>query len=214
MRRCWSARRPLLRSDVFGPPGPGADQASDLHGCRSLDTRALVAWVIRFPSSRPGFVDYEACELRNPGLWPGSDPRLRPRSANASSACWTIPCSTSGFPALGLGAHSIPLAIVWGFPVTLGVLLVVGVAGAWLGPWVGDAAQPTSVLLSRVVGPRSSSSWSTSRSSSPSLDRARRACSRRRGSCSPPWRRWSARQSGGDVRRCSAQPQGCLPPGH
>jgi hypothetical protein len=45
----------------------GAEQASDLHRCRSLDTRALVAWTIRFPSSRPGFVDYEACELRNAG---------------------------------------------------------------------------------------------------------------------------------------------------
>lgn len=33
---------PLLRSDVFGPPGPGAEQASDLHGCETLDTRALV----------------------------------------------------------------------------------------------------------------------------------------------------------------------------
>jgi hypothetical protein len=31
----------------------------------------LVAWVIRFPSSRPGFVDYEACELRNPGVGDG-----------------------------------------------------------------------------------------------------------------------------------------------
>jgi hypothetical protein len=84
-------------------------------------------------------------------LWPGSDPRLQASLGERLVGALPDPLFYVQFPALGLGAHSIPLAIVWGFPLSLAVLVTVGAAGVWLGPRAAAESQPAPVL-SRVLG--------------------------------------------------------------
>ena len=61
--------------------------------------------------------------------WPGDDPRLQASLAERVSSAVGDPAFFPRFVAVGLGAQSIPLAIMWSFPVGIGVL----VAGALLG---------------------------------------------------------------------------------
>jgi hypothetical protein len=83
-------------------------------------------------------------------LWPGSDPRLQATLGERVIGALRDPLFYVQFPAVGLGAHSIPLAIAWAFPLSLVVLLAAGAVGAWLGPRVAAAARPVRVW-SRVV---------------------------------------------------------------
>jgi hypothetical protein len=47
-----------------------------------------------------------------------------------------------GFPAVGLGLHSIPLAIRWALPWSLLVLAAGAVVGWWMGPHLTKASRP------------------------------------------------------------------------
>jgi uncharacterized MnhB-related membrane protein len=62
-------------------------------------------------------------------LFPGNDVRFRAGPAERIVALVRDPVFLVGFPAVGLGLHSIPLAVWWALPWTLFVLP----AGAWLG---------------------------------------------------------------------------------
>jgi hypothetical protein len=84
-------------------------------------------------------------------LWPGSDPRLEATLTDRVVGVLRDPQFYVQFPAIGLGAHSIPLAMVWAFPLSLAVLLVAGAVGVWLGPRLATAARPAPVR-SHVLG--------------------------------------------------------------
>lgn len=62
-------------------------------------------------------------------LGPGTDPRAAVPLVERVTSIVQDPLWYLEFPAVGLGLHSIPLAIVWAFPVS--VLLLAG--GTWLG---------------------------------------------------------------------------------
>jgi hypothetical protein len=78
-------------------------------------------------------------------LWPGSDPRLQATLGERLVGALGDPMFYVQYPAVGLGAHSIPLAAAWAFPLSIAVLLVAGGAGAWLGPRLAAAARPARV---------------------------------------------------------------------
>lgn len=84
-------------------------------------------------------------------LWPGSDPRLQATLVERVGGAFGDPLFYVRYPAVGLGVHSIPLAIAWAFPFSPAVLLVAGAVGAWLGPRLAAAARPA-LVRSRVVG--------------------------------------------------------------
>src|SRR4030095_4278098 len=47
-----------------------------------------------------------------------------------------------GYPAVGLGLHSIPLAIAWAFPWSVAVLLAAAILGWRIGPQLLAASRP------------------------------------------------------------------------
>jgi hypothetical protein len=110
----------------------------------------LAAWLVA-PADRRARSAWVATALAGVTLvafllWPGSDPRLEATLAERVVGVLRDPLFYVQFPAVGLGAHSIPLAIVWAFPLSLAVLLAAGAVGAWLGPRLAAAARPTPVL--------------------------------------------------------------------
>ena len=66
-------------------------------------------------------------------LWPGDDPRLRADLGTRVAGIFDDPGFLVTFPAVGLGAHSIPLAIGWLFPLSVVVLGVGALLGAKIG---------------------------------------------------------------------------------
>jgi hypothetical protein len=68
------------------------------------------------------------------GLWAGDDARLGASLAERLAGLLQDPAFYVQFPAVGLGVHSIPLAILWAFPFSLVVLGVGALLGARLGP--------------------------------------------------------------------------------
>jgi hypothetical protein len=74
-------------------------------------------------------------------LMPAGDPRLQIGLWQRVTAVAGDPVFYLQFWAVGLGLHSIPLAVAWGFPLSVG-LLAAGVGAGWfLGP--RHVAQPT-----------------------------------------------------------------------
>jgi hypothetical protein len=63
-------------------------------------------------------------------LWSGSDPRLRVSAAQHLAALVNDPMFYAGFPAVGLGVHSIPLAVRWALPWSVLALATGAVVGA------------------------------------------------------------------------------------
>jgi hypothetical protein len=55
-------------------------------------------------------------------LWPGTDPRLRAGVGDRLIGMFRDPGFYVGYPAVGLGLHSIPLAARWAFPWSIAVL--------------------------------------------------------------------------------------------
>ena len=84
-------------------------------------------------------------------LWPGSDPRLQATIGERVIGVLRDPLFYAQYPAVGLGAHSIPLAIAWAFPLSLVALVAAGAVGAWLGPRVAGEVRRAPVR-SGVVG--------------------------------------------------------------
>jgi hypothetical protein len=62
--------------------------------------------------------------------WPGSDPRLRSGIVERLASFINDPLFVVAYPAVGLGLHSIPLAIQWAFPWSIVVLAIGAAAGA------------------------------------------------------------------------------------
>ncbi len=74
-------------------------------------------------------------------LWPGANPRLRVSLLARVTGLVADPSFYVGFPAVGLGLHSIPLAIWWGLPWSLGVLTLGVIAGYMAGPHLATATR-------------------------------------------------------------------------
>ena len=66
--------------------------------------------------------------------WPGDDPRLQASLAERVSSAFGDPAFFPRFVAVGLGAQSIPSAVVWAFPAAVLALAVGGALGYRFGP--------------------------------------------------------------------------------
>ena len=75
-------------------------------------------------------------------LWPGANPRLRVGVLERIAELTADPFFYVGFPVVGLGLHSIPLAIWWALPWSVPLLAAGAVAGWWLGPDLTSASRP------------------------------------------------------------------------
>jgi hypothetical protein len=75
-------------------------------------------------------------------MWPGANPRLRTGTLERFAGLVANPSFYIGYPAVGLGLHSIPLAIVWAFPWSVAVLLAAAIIGWRIGPRVVAASRP------------------------------------------------------------------------
>jgi len=88
-------------------------------------------------------------------VWPGDDPRIRASVAARLAEAFGDPAFLVRFPAVGLGLHSISLAVWWLFPLSVLGLAIGGASGFQLGQTLRDA-QPQgwpvkSALLSGVL---------------------------------------------------------------
>jgi hypothetical protein len=89
------------------------------------------------------------------GLWTGTDMRLRASLAERLPGLIEDPLFYIEYPANGMGLHSIPLGIVWGFPLSVGVVGIGALIGARLGPRVLRSATerlPVRGVLLATVG--------------------------------------------------------------
>ena len=77
-------------------------------------------------------------------LWPGHNPRLRVTALQRLSASISNPVFYAGYVAVGLGLHSIPLAVHWALPWSAAILAAGAGVGARLGPGVTAANRPVS----------------------------------------------------------------------
>jgi hypothetical protein len=75
-------------------------------------------------------------------LWPGANPRLRVGLLDRIAGLTADPFFYVGLPAVGLGLHSIPLAIWWALPWSVAVLFAGAVVGQWIGPYLATATRP------------------------------------------------------------------------
>lgn len=73
-------------------------------------------------------------------LWPGADARLDAGLGERLSGLVADPGFYVGFPAVGIGAHSIPLAVQWALPWSLLVLAAVAGLGVLAARWVPSGA--------------------------------------------------------------------------
>jgi hypothetical protein len=82
--------------------------------------------------------------------WPGQNVRTAVALADRAGAVIAEPAWYVRFPVIGLGLYSIPMAVKWAFPVSLGVLVGGLVAGAAVGPALLDSAEPRQPRPSRT----------------------------------------------------------------
>ncbi len=75
-------------------------------------------------------------------LWPGANPRLRAGFVERIAGLAADPTFYVGYPAVGLGLHSIPLAVWWALPWSVAVMALGGVAGWLIGPHLAAATRP------------------------------------------------------------------------
>ena len=91
-------------------------------------------------------------------VWPGGDPRLRLTLGERVAGAVDDPAFLVKFPAVGLGLHSIPLAVRWVFPPSVMILALGALLGSWLGPmllstpetWESDRTRAWRTLLAGV----------------------------------------------------------------
>jgi hypothetical protein len=88
-------------------------------------------------------------------VWSGGDPRLQVGVGERLRGVVTDPAFYVLFPAVGLGVHSIPLAMRWLFPVSVAVVAVAALLGWRVGPALSehDQHRPArrSMLLRRAL---------------------------------------------------------------
>jgi len=106
----------------------------------------LAAWLVAPPGKRPRAAIASgaviAAVVASVLLWPGANPRLRVSLLERIAGLTADPFFYVGFPAVGLGLHSIPLAIWWALPWSLLVLAAGAVVGWWMGPHLTTASRP------------------------------------------------------------------------
>jgi hypothetical protein len=99
----------------------------------------VAAWLVtREPRRRPaviGTVTVVAVALGAFAIWPGNDPRLTPTISDRVTGAFEDPSFYLLFAGVGLGVHSIPLAVKWSLPVGIAIIGLGAFAG-WrlLGP--------------------------------------------------------------------------------
>jgi hypothetical protein len=103
----------------------------------------LVAWLVAPVGGRRRAAAASAAvaagALASFMLWPGANPRLRVGILERISGLAADPSFYVGFPAVGMGMHSIPLAVWWALPWSV-VLLALGAVVGWLiGPHLAAA---------------------------------------------------------------------------
>jgi hypothetical protein len=77
-------------------------------------------------------------------IWPGANPRLRTGVLDHLIGLIDNPAFYVGYAAVGLGLHSIPLAIVWAFPWSVAVLMAAAPLGWRIGPQLVAASRSVS----------------------------------------------------------------------
>ena len=77
-------------------------------------------------------------------LWPGANPRLRVTLLERVGGLVADPTFYVGYAAVGLGVHSIPLAVQWALPWSVVVLVLGAAAGSLVGPALAAATQAVS----------------------------------------------------------------------
>ena len=93
----------------------------------------LAVWLVTPPAHRARALKVSAAiavsAMAAFALWPGSDVRLRVGPVERLAALTSDPVFYIAFPAVGLGAHSIPLAVAWGWPWSAVAVEVGAIAG-------------------------------------------------------------------------------------
>lgn len=106
----------------------------------------LAAWLVAPPGKRRRAAIASsaviAVVVASVLLWPGANPRLRVSLLERIAGLTADPFFYVGFPAVGLGLHSIPLAIRWALPWSLLALAAGAVVGWWMGPHLTKASRP------------------------------------------------------------------------
>jgi hypothetical protein len=106
----------------------------------------LAAWLIAPPAQRRRAAVISAIlgmlVIATFFMWPGANPRLRTGTLERFAGLVANPSFYVGYPAVGLGLHSIPLAVVWAFPWSVAVLLGAAIIGWRIGPRVAAASRP------------------------------------------------------------------------
>lgn len=74
-------------------------------------------------------------------VWPGNDPRLQASLSERIGGALGDPGFLLRFPAVGLGLQSIPLAVLWAFPVSALILVGGGFLGSRVGPALLEEAE-------------------------------------------------------------------------
>jgi hypothetical protein len=106
----------------------------------------LAAWLVATPVKRRRAAVVSAVigalVIATFFLWPGTNPRLRTTGLERLAGLVADPSFYVGFPAVGLGLHSIPLAILWALPWSVAVLAGAAFLGWRIGPSLGNASRP------------------------------------------------------------------------
>lgn len=84
-------------------------------------------------------------------LWPGANPRLSAGLIERIGGLTVNPAFYAGYAAVGLGLHSIPLALRWAWPWDVALLAAAAAIGWRLGPRVVRSARPIAAYTVRHV---------------------------------------------------------------
>jgi hypothetical protein len=84
-------------------------------------------------------------------VWAGDDARLQASVGERLAGLLEDPAFYMQFPAVGLGVHSIPLAVLWSFPIGVAVLGIGAFLGGRLGPHLFRATGATDRRAVRSV---------------------------------------------------------------
>jgi hypothetical protein len=76
-------------------------------------------------------------------MWPGANPRLRASLTERIGGLTANPAFYVAYPAVGLGLHSVPLALRWAWPWDVPLIALAGIAGWRIGPRLTDASRMT-----------------------------------------------------------------------